>query len=72
MVGIKIRSVAVVKVRKQATRVALRGAWRHLRVGNVEALVGNVRATGLSIVSATALNSNTSDSVDGFVGVAGE
>jgi hypothetical protein len=31
--NLKIHSVGVVEVRKQATRVASRGAWRHKRVG---------------------------------------
>ncbi len=41
-------------------------------MAKVEALVGNVRTTGLSTVSAAALNSDKSDGVDGFVVVAGE
>ncbi len=41
-------------------------------LAKVEALVGNARTTGLSTVLAAALNSDKSDSVHGFVGVAGE
>jgi hypothetical protein len=41
-------------------------------LAKVEALVGNVRTTGLSTVSAAALNSDKPDGVDGLVGVAGE
>ncbi len=60
--SLKIHSVGVVEVRKQATYV----------LENVEALVGTVRTTGLSTVSAAAFNSDKPDSVHGFVGEAGE
>ncbi len=64
--SLKIHSVGIVEVRKQATCV-LENLGE-----NVEALVGTVRTTGLSAVSAAALNSDKPDSVHGFVGEAGE